>query len=159
MVLRIILGVVYLGMATGQALSWQQMPEILGTYEALPPSALRPLAVALMVGEAVTGVWFLARPRSQALAPVWVYTAVSVMWGALGMHAWLRGVQVDNCGCFGLYLTQRLSLFVMAQDALLLVYAALMIRSGLRARAEMTDAQAEPAGAAVRTELGAEEVS
>ena len=48
-------------------------------------------------------------------------------------RAYLRGLAVDNCGCFGLYLSQRLSWFVLLQDALLLVYAALMIRSARRA--------------------------
>lgn len=33
-----------------------------------------------------------------------------------------------NCGCFGMYLTQRLSLLVLAQDALLLVYAVLLFQ-------------------------------
>ena len=134
MVLRLILGMVYLGMAVGQLVSWRQMPEILAAYQAMPDVALRPFAVALLLGEAASGVWFLARPRSQSLTPVWVYTAVAVVWAGLGMQAYLRGLEVANCGCFGVYLTQRLSLLVLAQDALLLVYAGLMIRSGLLAR-------------------------
>ncbi|MGH3737794.1 MAG: MauE/DoxX family redox-associated membrane protein [Micromonosporaceae bacterium] len=132
MVLRLVLGVVYVGMAVGQLVSWQQMPEILAAYRVMLDA--QALAGVLIAGELVCGVWFLARPRSQNLAPVWVYTAVSVVWAALGTQAYLRGLDVANCGCFGVYLTQRLSLFVLAQDALLLLYAGLMIRSGLRAR-------------------------
>lgn len=149
MVLRIILGAVYLGMAVGQVASWRQMPAVLGAYDVLPGAALPWLAGAVVVGELVCGVWFLARPRSRALAPVWVYTVVSLVWAVLGAQAYLRGLAVDNCGCFGVYLTQRLSWFVLAQDALLLVYAALMIRSGLRARrpaAPATEATASTAG-------------
>jgi hypothetical protein len=48
------------------------------------------------------------------------------------VQAYLRGLAVGNCGCFGVYLTQRLSLFVLAQDALLLLYAALLLRGALR---------------------------
>lgn len=64
--------------------------------------------------------------------PVWVYTAVAGVWAVLGLQAQLRGLPVANCGCFGVYLTQRLSWFVLAQDALLLVYAALMVRAARR---------------------------
>ncbi len=58
--LRAILGVVYTAMAAGQVASFTRMPAI--------------------VGELVCGLWLLARPRSHALAPVWVYTAVSGVW-------------------------------------------------------------------------------
>jgi hypothetical protein len=67
------------------------------------------------------------------LAPVWIYTGVSLIWAVLGGQAYLRGVHVANCGCFGRYLSQRLSGFVLAQDALLLVYAIVMIRASRRA--------------------------
>ncbi|MGH3645836.1 MAG: MauE/DoxX family redox-associated membrane protein [Micromonosporaceae bacterium] len=151
MVLRIILGAVFLGMAVGQVVSWREMPEILAAYQAAPAPMLLPLAVALLVGEAVTGVWFLARPRAQSLTPVWVYTAVSLVWAALGVQAYLRGLDVANCGCFGVYLTQRLSLFVLAQDALLLGYAALLIRSGLHARQSSTQRGSTQRGSTPRS--------
>lgn len=132
--LRLILGVVYVAMAVGQLASWASMPGILGAYDAVPAPALPVLAGGLVVAELVCGVWFAARPRSSALAPVWVYTAVSLVWAGLGVQAYARGLVVANCGCFGVYLAQRLSWFVLAQDALLLVYAGLLIRGGLAAR-------------------------
>ena len=120
-------------MAVGQLLSWSQLPEILGAYRVLPAAALPWAAAALIAGELVAGIWLLVRPRSHRLAPVWVYAAVSVVWAGLALQAQLRGLQVDNCGCFGVYLSQRLSWFVLAQDALLLGYAVLMVRSARRA--------------------------
>lgn len=140
MVLRIVLGVVYVGMALGQVLSWPAMPAILGAYGLVPVALLPWLAGLLIAGELVAGVWFLARPRSTALAPVWVYTAVALLWTVLGLAAYVRGVEVANCGCFGEYLTQRLSWFTLAQDGLLLLYAGLMIRAGRRAAAQAREA-------------------
>jgi len=142
--LRIVLGAVYTAMAVGQLASWSRMPAILGAYDAVPAVALPWLAGALVVGELVAGVWLLARPRSYALAPVWVYTAVSGVWAVLGLQAQLRGLPVANCGCFGVYLSQRLSWFVLAQDALLLGYAALMVRAARRTRRH-AEAAAQPA--------------
>ncbi|MEW2382609.1 MauE/DoxX family redox-associated membrane protein [Micromonospora sp. NPDC047707] len=130
--LRLILGVVYVGMAVGQLASWTHMPEILAAYQAGGPAAMRALAVVLVAGELTCGLWFLTRPRSRALTPVWIYTGVSVLWATLGAQAFARGIEVTNCGCFGRHLSQRLSWLVLAQDALLLAYAAWMIRSARR---------------------------
>ena len=132
--LRIVLGAVFTAMAVGQLASWAAMPAILGSYRLLPDPALPVLAAGLIAAELVCGIWFLARPRSRAATPVWIYTAVSVVWAGLGLQAYLRGLPLDNCGCFGVYLTQRLSLFVLAQDALLLVYAAVLFRGTRQAR-------------------------
>ncbi|MGH3432325.1 MAG: MauE/DoxX family redox-associated membrane protein [Thermocrispum sp.] len=135
MVLRIVLGTVYTAMAIGQLASFGHMPGILATYGLVDGVGATALAVALIAGELLAGVWFLARPRSKALAPVWVYTGVSVVWTVLAVQAYARGLAVDNCGCFGIYLTQRLSWFVLLQDALTLLYAGILIHSARRAPA------------------------
>jgi hypothetical protein len=134
MVLRLILGGLYTAMALGQLLSWSAMPGILGAYQIVPEPGLPVLAAGLIAGELTCGLWFLARPGSHALAPVWAYTAVSLVWSGLGVQAFTRGLTVELCGCFGVYLGQRLSWFVLAQDALLLVYAVVLIRSGRQAQ-------------------------
>lgn len=135
MVLRVVLGTVYTAMAVGQLASFEHMPGILSAYGLVTDAAATVLAAALIAGELVCGVWFLARPRSKALAAVWAYTGVSVAWSLLAVQAYARGLTVDNCGCFGIYLTQRLSWFVLLQDALTLFYAAVLIRSARRSPA------------------------
>jgi uncharacterized protein (DUF427 family) len=133
-VLRIVLGALYVGMAAGQLASWPAMPGILNAYDAAPAGVLPWLAAVLIAAELLAGAWLLLRPRSRAMTPVWVYTAVALIWAVLGAQASARGLAVHNCGCFGRYLGQRLSWFTLAQDGLLLVYAAIMVRGGLRAR-------------------------
>jgi len=128
MVLRIVLGALYTAMAVGQLVSFGRMPGILAVYGLVDGVAAGALAGVLIVGELVGGVWFLARPRSKALGPVWVFTGVSVVWSLLAVQAYARGLTVANCGCFGSYLPQRLSWFVLVQDALMLIYAALLLR-------------------------------
>lgn len=128
MVLRIVLGALSTAMAVGQLAFFGHMPGILTAYGLVGGAAAAALAVALIAGELVCGVWFLARPRSTARAPVWVFAAVSVAWSLLAVQAYARGLTVANCGCFGVYLTQRLSWFVLVQDALMLFYAGLLLR-------------------------------
>jgi Methylamine utilisation protein MauE len=134
MVLRIVLGALYVAMAAGQLASWPAMPGILGAYDASPAGVLPWLAAVLIAAELLAGAWLLIRPRSRALTPVGVYTAVALFWAVLGAQAFARGLAVHNCGCFGRYLGQQLSWFTLAQDGLLLLYAAIMLRGGLRAR-------------------------
>ncbi|MEV1050165.1 MauE/DoxX family redox-associated membrane protein [Streptomyces sp. NPDC049887] len=148
MVLRIVLGTVYTAMGVAQLASFGYMPRILSAYGLVAGGAATVLAVALIAGELVCGIWFLARPRSKALAPVWVYTAVSAVWTVLAVQAYARGLAVANCGCFGIHLTQRLGWFVLLQDALTLFYAGLLFRSARTAPASSHPGREEVRGGA-----------
>lgn len=85
-----------------------------------------------MAGELLCGLWFLARPRSPAVLPVWVYAAVSVAWALLAAQGVARGLAVDNCGCFGRYLPGHLGLVTLTEDALTLLYAAVLLAATYR---------------------------
>jgi hypothetical protein len=141
MVLRIVLGVLFVAMAAGQLASFRRMPGILAAYGLVSGPGATALAVALIVGELVCGVWFLARPRSRARVPVWVFTGVAVAWALLAAQAYARGLTVANCGCFGRYLPQRLSWFALVQDALLLLYAGLLWRGSAPTLADASAAR------------------
>jgi len=126
MVLRLVLGTIYLVMAVGQLASWSDLPQIFGAYDVTPDAGVRVLASGLIAGELICGIWFLGWPRSHALTPAWMYTMVSLTWATLGTQAYFRGLSIPNCGCFGRYLSQELSWFVLAQDVLLLAYAVVL---------------------------------
>ncbi|MEW2634314.1 MauE/DoxX family redox-associated membrane protein [Streptomyces sp. NPDC048389] len=134
MILRIVLGAVLAAMALGQLASFDAMPAILTTYGLTSGAASTALAVALISAEVVTAGWFLARPRSRAATPVWLYTGVAVVWSVLAAQAFARGLVLDNCGCFGTYLAQPLRWYVLVEDALMLLYACLLWRALRRAR-------------------------
>ncbi|MEU3048069.1 MauE/DoxX family redox-associated membrane protein [Streptomyces sp. NPDC006984] len=129
MILRLVLGITYTAMAAGQLASWPDMPRILAAYQVGGHTAMAVLAAVLIAGELAAGLWFLAAPRSHRRAPVWIYTAVSVLWAALATQAFARSLTIPVCGCFGRYLPQHLSWIVLAEDALLLLYAALLLRT------------------------------
>ncbi|KUO15804.1 MauE/DoxX family redox-associated membrane protein [Streptomyces dysideae] len=134
MILRLALGAVLAAMALGQLASFDAMAAILTAYGLTSGAASTALAVALISAEAATAVWFLARPRSRATAPVWLYTGVAVVWAALAAQAFARGLVLDNCGCFGTYAAQPLRWYVLVEDALMLLYAWLLWRGLRRAR-------------------------
>lgn len=132
MILRLVLGALLAAMAAGQLLSFDAMPGILTAYGLTDGAASAVLAGALIAGEAVAGAWFLARPRSTTAAPAWIYTAVSLVWALLAFQAYTRGLTIDNCGCFGRYATQSLRWYVLVEDALMLLYAWLLLRARCR---------------------------
>ncbi|EST38298.1 hypothetical protein N566_08250 [Streptomycetaceae bacterium MP113-05] len=139
MILRLVLGVLLVVMALGQLFSFGTMPDILSSYGVTGGAASTALAVALIAAESVGGVWFLVRPRSTALTPVWIYTGVSVLWAALAVQAYARGLDLDNCGYFGVYLSQQLRWFVLVEDALMLLYAAVLLRGARRHQADVQE--------------------
>lgn len=128
MILRLVLGVLFLAMALGQLVSFPAMPGILTAYGLTSGAGSTVLAGLLIAGEAVAGAWLAFRPRFRAAAPVWIYTAVALAWACLAAQAYARGLSIDNCGCFGTYLTQPLRWFVLVEDGLLLLYGYLMLR-------------------------------
>ncbi|QPP10455.1 hypothetical protein G4Z16_06110 [Streptomyces bathyalis] len=130
--MRIVFGALYAAMAAGQLASFGQMPAIMTAYGLVTDAGAGALAVALIAGELVSGLWLLARPRSRAITPVWVFTAVAVVWALLAVQAYIRGLAVTNCGCFGIYLAQSLNWVVLIQDGLLLLYAGLLLRAARR---------------------------
>lgn len=142
--LRVVLGALFAGMAVGQALSWSQMTAILTAYQVTAGAGSTVLAGALLGAQVVVAVWFLAFPRSSALLPVSLYAAVALTWTVLGLQAIVRGIPVDNCGCFGSYLSQPLSWFTLAQDGLLLVYAVVLVRLARRGRRRPADRSGSP---------------
>ncbi|MEV1088175.1 MauE/DoxX family redox-associated membrane protein [Streptomyces microflavus] len=142
MILRLVLGLLLAAMALGQAASFDAMPAILTAYGLTSGAVSTALAVALISAEAVTALWFLARPRSRATTPVWLYTAVAVAWSVLASQAFARGLVLDNCGCFGTYLAQPLRWYVLVEDALMLLYAGLLWRGLRRARPTSSPATA-----------------
>ncbi|NIL43666.1 intracellular growth attenuator family protein [Salinispora arenicola] len=133
--LRAVLGAILTAMGLGQLVSWPAMPDILAAYRIGPAVVLPWLAAVLILAELAGGLWLLTRPRSCALTPVWIYTGVAVTWAGLAVQAFARDLPVDNCGCFGRFLTQRLGWFVLVQDALLLIYAGVLLRATRKARA------------------------
>lgn len=144
MILRIILGVLFLAMAAGQLASLGAMGDIISAYGLTGGGVSVALTVALIAGEAVAGVWLTARPRSRARTPVWIFTAVSLAWTVLAAQAFAHGLVLDNCGCFGTYLPQPLRWWVLVEDGLLLLYAWLLLRGISSSRARTTAGRAGP---------------
>lgn len=105
-----------LAMALGQALVFRGFVEILRDFHVGGANAAWAIGIALFAGEVVTAVLLLGRTGwRKAGAAFGLLTTVG--WTALAVQAFARGLEVDNCGCFGIYLGQPLRWWVLLQDA------------------------------------------
>ena len=122
--LQIAIGGIIIGSALGKALDLPGFVEVLKTYQAFPPVALFPLAVAVAVGEFVLGVWLLSGHHLQS----------SALWGArlnLFYAIWmtitlLRGLELDNCGCFGVFFPRPLIWVSPLEDLVMVAFCCIL---------------------------------
>lgn len=129
---RLLFALLVLAMAIGQLLSFSAFVEAIAGYQLAGETLSRIMSLALVAGELFAGIGLLTGgPRFRHLAGS-VGFGVAVTWSALAVQAFLRGLDVANCGCFGRYLAQRLSWFVLLQDAYFLILAYLAKRSACR---------------------------
>lgn len=112
-------------MAAGQLASLDEFGEALASYDML--GRLVPAAqFGLPTLEALVALGLLLASR---LPPVAAKAAglagvlVALLWATLGVQAFARGLVVENCGCFGAYLTQELRWWVLLEDAYMLLQA------------------------------------
>ena len=118
--LQLTIGGIIFGSALGKGLDLTGFIEVLKTYQAFPPVLLFPLAVAVTLGEFVLGVWILSglRLRTSALLGA-LLNIVYALWMTITL---LRGLELDNCGCFGVFFAQPLTWFSPFQDLVLVTF-------------------------------------
>jgi uncharacterized membrane protein YphA (DoxX/SURF4 family) len=116
--LQLFIGSILLLSAVGKGLDLLGFAGVLKTYQAFPESALVPLAIGVTGFEAVLGIWLLSgwRLATSALAAAGV-NAVYAAWLAISL---LRGLELANCGCFGVFFPQPLRWYSPLEDVILI---------------------------------------
>ncbi len=123
---RWVVGSVLIATGTGKALNIPGFADVLAAYALLPPWGNVILAHTLPVVELGTGLCLLTR--------IWLRPAA---WVAVGLHIVLlgvvgvtlmRGLAIDNCGCFGVFLARPLSVQTVVEDAVMLGMSLLVLR-------------------------------
>jgi len=119
-VLRIGLGLLILATGVGKVLDLPGFVRVIETYQLLSPAFLYSVAVTVAAGELILGVWLLSgwRPGTAARAAI----AVNLAYAVLLALTLVRGLDLKNCGCFGVFLARPLRWFSPLED---LVFAGL----------------------------------
>lgn len=122
--LRISLAAINLGAGIGKALDLPGFVRVLETYHLFPAWSWWPLAIAAVLGEGLLGVWLLAGWRLEWAA--WVCGAVAAGYGIVLTITLLRGIELPNCGCFGVFLARRLTWHSPLEDLVMFGASALL---------------------------------
>jgi hypothetical protein len=152
---RWLLGALLALMATGQLADPAGFVDILATYRFGGRAVAVPVAIVLIGGELTAAIGLLAgsgtwRRRSSSVAVV-----VAVAWTVLGVQAFVRGLALDNCGCFGVYAGQSLRWWVLIEDAEF-VAGAVWVHHGIRRAAGSGKVATEAFVAADGDRMGSE---
>lgn len=123
--LRGFFAVLMLATAVGKLLDMPGFYAVLRTYQALPEVLIVPSAWAITALELVLAAWLVVGRwlKLAALAVVATHT----MYLAWITTAWLRGLQLDNCGCFGVFLARPLTAQTIVEDLVLLLAAVALL--------------------------------
>jgi len=115
--LRFAIAGVLLVSAAGKLLDIPGFTDILKTYEAFPDAILLPLAIAIPIAELALALWLFS---GQLLAAAAVTSVVMhflyAVWSAVSV---LRGLQLSNCGCFGVFWPRPLGWSTVLEDLVL----------------------------------------
>ncbi len=113
--LRFAIAAILLATAVGKLADVSGFASVLATYQAFPEWALIPVAVAVPIAELLLAAWLFSGRR---LAAAGLTSAgmhlVYAGWAAVTLA---RGIDVPNCGCFGVFLGRPLSYGTVLEDA------------------------------------------
>jgi len=98
LVLRIVLGGVFLYAGTTKVINPQAFADSIATFKILPPQLINLIAIGLPPFEILTGLMLVSgwKARAAALA----VACLAIVFGVALGQALIRGLVVD-CGCFG----------------------------------------------------------
>lgn len=120
----LLLGLLLGGMAAGQLVSFAAFRRALEEYGIF--GDVGRVAVSAVIVELAASLGLLASasaPESVRRAAGVAGLAVAAFWSILAAQAFVRRLEIDNCGCFGAYLAQPLRWWVLLEDVYMLVLA------------------------------------
>lgn len=118
--------------AVGKLADMQGFTEVVASYRVLPGIWAALAAWALAFCEAGFALWLVSgRQLPRAALGVTLLHGVYLGWIALALA---RGLQLANCGCFGVYWPRPLTLWTLFEDSVLLIAAWALYRAAERAR-------------------------
>jgi uncharacterized membrane protein YphA (DoxX/SURF4 family) len=134
---RRILAVVLLAMGAGKLSDPGGYAHALAAFRVIPDAALAGAAWSWLACELVAGALLLVGGRAARVGAI-LALAINVAYAVMTTQAYARHLSIDNCTCFGVHLRQRLSWFVLLQDAYMIGLSAYVFAGARRSRRPAT---------------------
>jgi Methylamine utilisation protein MauE len=130
--LRVFLGLILLATAVGKLADVRGFAGVLRTYEAFPEASLLPLAAAIPIVElSLALLLFSGRGLQGAALAALTLHVLYAAWAALTLA---RGLQLSNCGCFGVFLARPLGWRTVLEDLVLAGLSAMLLAAAASLR-------------------------
>lgn len=125
-VLRFAFAALLIVSALGKLLDNRGFAEVLRTYEILPESITLVAALVVSLAELALGLALVVGVHLVQAAFLTLFFHLGyIAWLAL---AYLRGLDIPNCGCFGVFLARPLTGWTFVEDGFLVLTALLFVR-------------------------------
>jgi len=124
--LRLFIGAVLLATGIGKLLDVPGFQNVLVTYQMFPEWSLPVIAIGFVVVELRLAEELLV--GRDLVRAAWLATALHVLFTVFASVTMLRGLDIPNCGCFGVFMARPLTWGTVAEDVFMtLVSAALYV--------------------------------
>ncbi len=133
LVLRCFIGAVLVATAIGKGLDVPGFAKVIDTYQVLAPWMLLPAAIAMPLIELALGLLLLSGLHTPKAA--WASFSLHLVFIAWISVALLRGLNIPNCGCFGVFMARPLTPATVIEDGVMLLLSAALAFIAARAPA------------------------
>ena len=139
-VLQTLLGVIILGSGVGKALDLHGFVVVLVTYRAFPNALLWPIAIGVTALEIVLGAWLFTGHRLKIMAMASIaMNAGYAIWMTISL---LRGLDLKNCGCFGIFFARPLTWQSPVEDLVMIALSVALLALSNPAREQTREVPA-----------------
>ena len=116
-VLQVFIAALLLITSIGKLLDIRGFAQVLLTYHLFPESVVLPIALTLALFELLLSLWIFSGVQLtlSALTAVVLYLQFTVV----AVISNLRGLDIPNCGCFGVFWAQPMSWVTVVEDMVL----------------------------------------
>ena len=125
--LRWVFVLLLLASAIGKLLDMPGFIAVVETHRSFPQVALPVAAWVLTLTELALGLWLATgKALRRATAALVALHLIYFVWLAIALG---RGLELPNCGCFGVYFARPLTAWTLLEDGILLALALVLWRS------------------------------
>ena len=121
MFLRFLFGVLFVVTSIGKLLDNRGFAAVLETYQLFPSGILLPFGLFISLSELLLGIFILWGKNLFRCALL--NFGIQVAYLTLAITSNLRGLDIPNCGCFGVFLARPMTLWTIVENAVLVILA------------------------------------
>ena len=122
--LRTLIGALLIATGIAKAMDPVGFAGVVGTYEVLPEFLWVPAAVFMVVTELALGATLLLGWRTSIAAMLsTLLHSGFLLWAGVALA---RGLELPNCGCFGVFFVRPLTIGTLYEDGVMIVVSLIL---------------------------------